>query len=260
MATKLNQYHIDLPQGTRGERPTGAEGRIRYNTTSKQVEAYYNNDNTDMWAGLGQMTLISRLKTTAQWGTVSVTWDPNVHRYHLYRVDLLTMDSTSNYGRIYCRLHDNNSAPESGNVYAYAQQWWSANDGYDGCDVNFNRSSYWSVIGDGDSSNSSYGNQANGESYVMSTMFIGGGMPMNTTMNCWQMLGTSSYRAGNGDSGAVHTGDFIPSTYVTGENGQRYYNIRGITFGSQTRDVRGRSGVSTTIMVYGMHGFEEREA
>lgn len=256
MAITLNQYGMNFPQASGGNRDNTV-GALFQDTVTKAIKGYYDLNNTDAFAGLGDMTLVTSQRSTAEWSALTVRWDNTNHRYCLYRCIYLTTDPDSNGSRPYFRFIDGEGNEDSNNNYQYSQSWGSSNDGAVQADYNQNRTSLCPIT-NWYTSSSNYRTSANGESFQICDWWFGA-LPNSNTQTGVAVVGNWAHRGnGTGETYGWWSCDWNHGEPMTGTNGQNWYMPRGMVM--RNAEGNARSGTNTTIInVYGVNGFEETD-
>lgn len=262
MATELRQYSVRLPQITHSNRGniSPEPGDIIYNSDNKSYEMYHelstNGGNGEGWHAVGGGNLVAHRKVYGSWSTLDLNWTPGYLSYDVY---MLTNDVTSQ-GGIWLRVYNNGQLIDD-SEYGYVNAWGCSNDGADFASNNYWYSSIWETVGD--RSRTNYRTQANGESHNLAKIRISGGLPSSNSQSRPVFRCLSTCRTPNGvlhshGWGEVNLGR-QRNALGGGANGE-VYNIDGLRFGSHEGSVRGGTGCSTIISVFGVSGYEESES
>jgi hypothetical protein len=269
-ATILGENALQIPQSARTNRPTGAVGIIKYDTTNRSLEGFYNPTGSNTWGAIGGSTLIARATRTDAWNTFDIVWDwqNDSPKYHMYEVFFLTTDPVTNLSRYYCQVFYSggslfSSSGASG--YTYNDNWSASNDGADLAGVNYNNinSNAGSSIPitNWNSADSGYWATADGESHIGVSMKFYNSLPSSFTSNLLPFEGSYVHRSSAYGStharfgGMVHN---LPSG-VTGTQGQTITPITGLRFGLLDGYTARAGSINTIVTVYGLTGTEERD-
>src|SRR6056300_306557 len=263
MAVQLTQYSVRLPGATHSQRQsiTPEYGDIVWNSDNKAYEMYHelsdSSGNGENWHAVGGGNLVAHRKVYGSWSTLDLNWTP---RYLSYDVYMLTNDITNNTGGIWLRVFNNGSLVDD-SEYGYVNAWGCSNDGADGASNNYWYSSIWETVGD--RSRTNYRTQANGESHNLAIIRISGAVPSANSQNRPVFRCLSHCRSPNGTVHSQGYGEVnlanAPDALGGNSNGE-VYKIDGLRFGSHEGSIRGGTGCSTIISVFGVGGYEESES
>jgi hypothetical protein len=270
--TILGENALQLPAGTRAQRPAGTGGQIRYNTDSQVFEQYHTPyTGTANWYGLGGKQLIARATRNDAWNTMDLTWGHTQGRYMGYEIYVQMTDPATDRSRLYAQVFDvdgnlyNPAAPNAGG-YTYVDNWSCANDGVDQAGqnyniVNTNGQSYFPVSNwSTQDASTGYWSGANGESHQCIFIRIFNSIPSGFTTNHISYDGTYLHMAPLGSTHAKFGGVIFNLTATTATNGQTYYPVTGIRIGYLDGYTNPAvTGVSALVTVYGLTGTEERD-
>lgn len=266
--TILAENALTLPVST--TRPTGSQGAMRFNDTTKVYENYHDlSVGTDNWYGTGGRQLIARGTANSAWNTFDIIWGKTYQRYLNYEVNFCFQDGATNVYRMYCQFYDENGSLfqlSGGNGYTYTDNFGSANDGGDGAAANFNAinsnaQSYFPVSS-WYSNDSGYWSAANGESANVGSFTIFQSIPTSYAQNIITFKGSyTHYTPSYGSLTARFGGSaWGMSGGSAATNGQPWYPITGIRFGYlDGYTARAVTGVNAVVTVYGLSGTEERD-
>ena len=274
-STILGENALQLPAGT--TRPTGSTGMIRYDTTNRSLESFYNPVGPNAWGAVAGASLIARSVRNDAWNVLDIVWGWNNPRYEVYEVFFLTTDPATSQSRYYCQFYDaaGNLFQNSGTSgYAYNDNWGASNDGADFAGANFNSVNsncsssipitHWGDVG--------YRTVADGESHIAVNLRIFNSLPMALSggNDFTHFEGTYTHRTvSNGSTharfgGSMHrrASGVTPSFQISSKGGMHIHPITGIRFGildgNLARPGVG-NGINTIVTVYGLTGTEERE-